>query len=168
VAGASLAQHYRPPRGYREAVEAFDGHLLVATSGGRIIGAVIAGWDGWRGHLHHLAVRPDARRQGVARALVDEAERRLIARGAKRISVLAHVYFTPTSSSWLNMVERFFRDLTQRRPRRGVFHDVEELIMAIGDYVDQHNEPPKPFIWTASAKDILAKVSRARAAQENR
>ncbi len=66
------------------------------------------------------------------------------------------------------MVERFFRDLTQRRLRRGVFHDVEELIMAIGDYVDQHNEQPKPFIWTASAKDILAKVSRARAAQENR
>ena len=79
-----------------------------------------------------------------------------------------HVYFTPTSSSWLNMVERFFRDLTHRRLRRGVFHDVEELIMAIGDYVDQHNEQPKPFIWTASAKDILAKVSRARAAQENR
>jgi transposase len=79
-----------------------------------------------------------------------------------------HVYFTPTSSSWLNMVERFFRDLTQRRLRRGVFHDVEELIMAIGDYVDQHNEQPKPFIWTASAQDILAKVARARAAQDNR
>lgn len=79
-----------------------------------------------------------------------------------------HVYFTPTSSSWLNMVERFFRDLTQRRLRRGVFRGVEELIMAIGDYVDQHNEQPKPFIWTASAKDILAKVARARAAQENR
>jgi ribosomal protein S18 acetylase RimI-like enzyme len=70
-------------------VEDFDGHLLVATSGGRIIGAVIAGWDGWRGHLHHLAVRPEVRRQGVARALVDTAERLLIAKGAKRISVLA-------------------------------------------------------------------------------
>ena len=79
-----------------------------------------------------------------------------------------HVYFTPTSSSWLNMVERFFRDLTQRRLRRGVFRDVEELIMAIGDYVDQHNEQPKPFIWTATATDILAKVSRARKAQLNR
>ncbi|MEO7274238.1 MAG: IS630 family transposase [Vicinamibacterales bacterium] len=79
-----------------------------------------------------------------------------------------HVYFTPTSSSWLNMVERFFRDLTQRRLRRGVFRDVEELITAIGAYVDRHNEHPKPFIWTASAKDILAKVSRARAAQNNR
>ena len=66
------------------------------------------------------------------------------------------------------MVERFFRDLTQRRLRRGVFRDVEDLIMAIGDYVDQHNEQPKPFIWTASAKDILAKVARARSAQENR
>jgi len=55
-----------------------------------------------------------------------------------------HVYFTPTSSSWLNMVERFFRDLTQRRLRRGVFRGVEELIMAIGEYVDQHNEQSKP------------------------
>jgi transposase len=79
-----------------------------------------------------------------------------------------HLHFTPTSSSWLNMVERFFRDLTQRRLRRGVFRDVEELIMAIGDYVDQHNERPKPFIWTASANDILAKVARARTAQDNR
>src|SRR3954471_2669891 len=72
-----------------------------------------------------------------------------------------HVYFTPTSSSWLNMVERFFRDLTQRRLRRGVFHDVETLIMAIGAYIDQHNEQPKRFIWTATAADILAKVARA-------
>ena len=75
-----------------------------------------------------------------------------------------HVYFTPTSSSWLNMVERFFRDLTQQRLRRGVFHSVAELITAIGDYIAQHNEQPKPFIWTASANDILAKVARARAA----
>src|SRR5215213_369127 len=70
-------------------VEEFDGHLLVATSGTWIVGAIIAGWDGWRGHLHHLAVRPDARRQGVARALVEAAEQLLIAKGAKRISVLA-------------------------------------------------------------------------------
>jgi hypothetical protein len=66
------------------------------------------------------------------------------------------------------MVERFFRDLTQRRLRRGVFHDVEELITAIGNYIDQHNEQPKPFIWTASANDILAKVARARAAHDKR
>jgi transposase len=79
-----------------------------------------------------------------------------------------HVYFTPTSSSWLNMVERFFRDLTENRIRRGIFHDVEELIMAIGDYVDKHNENPKPFIWTAKASDILEKVKRARMALNNR
>jgi transposase len=75
-----------------------------------------------------------------------------------------HVYFTPTSSSWLNMVERFFRDITQNRIRRGVFRDVEELIMAIGDYIDKHNDNPKPFVWTAKAADILEKVKRARKA----
>jgi len=74
-----------------------------------------------------------------------------------------HIYFTPTSSSWLNMVERFFRDLTQRALRRGVFRDVEELIMAIGDFIDKHNDNPKPFVWTAKAADILEKVKRARA-----
>lgn len=73
-----------------------------------------------------------------------------------------HVHFTPTSSSWLNMVERFFRDLTQKRLRRGVFRDVEELITAIGDYIDHHNKNPKPFIWTAKANDLLEKVKRAR------
>jgi transposase len=75
-----------------------------------------------------------------------------------------HIYFTPTSSSWLNMVERFFRDLTQNRLRRGIFRDVEELIMAIGGYIDQHNNNPKPFVWTAKAADILEKVKRARKA----
>ena len=78
-----------------------------------------------------------------------------------------HVHFTPTSSSWLNMVERFFRDLTQNRLRHGVFRDVEELIMAIGDYIDRHNENPKPFIWTAKASDILEKVKRARRSLNN-
>jgi transposase len=73
-----------------------------------------------------------------------------------------HMHFTPTSSSWLNMVERFFRDLTQNRLRRGVFRDVEELVTAIGNYIDHHNEHPKPFIWTARAADILEKVKRAR------
>ena len=73
-----------------------------------------------------------------------------------------HFHFTPTSASWLNMVERFFRDLTVNRLRRGVFRDVMELVRAIDAYVDQHNEHPKPFIWTASANDILEKVKRAR------
>jgi transposase len=79
-----------------------------------------------------------------------------------------HVYFTPTSSSWLNMVERFFRDLTQNRIRRGIFRDVEELIMALGDYIDKHYQRPKPFVWTAKASDILEKVKRARATLDNR
>ena len=79
-----------------------------------------------------------------------------------------HLYFTPTSSSWLNMVERFFRDLTAKRIRRGLFRDVEELITAIGDYIDHHNINPKPFVWTAKASDILEKVKRARAALDNR
>jgi len=75
-----------------------------------------------------------------------------------------HIHFTPTSSSWLNMIERFFRDLTQHRLKRGVFRDVEELITAIDEYVDRHNEKPKPFNWTAAANDILEKVKRARKA----
>ena len=79
-----------------------------------------------------------------------------------------HMHFTPTGCSWLNMVERFFRDLTENRLRRGAFRSVEELITAIFDYVDHHNEHPKPFIWTAKASDILEKVKRARAAQNNR
>src|ERR1700682_4200256 len=56
------------------------------------------------------------------------------------------MHFTPTSASWLNLVERWFRELTTKRIRRGVFHSVEDLIMAIGDYIDKHNDQPKPFI----------------------
>jgi transposase len=78
---------------------------------------------------------------------------------AKRSRFIIH--FTPTSASWLNMVERFFRDLTDRRLRRGVFASVPELIAAIDDYVAHHNTNPKPFIWTKSARDILQKVVRA-------
>jgi transposase len=73
-----------------------------------------------------------------------------------------HFHFTPTSASWLNMVERFFRDLTERAVKRGSFFNVDDLIGAITEYINAHNENPKPFIWTASAKDILAKVKRAR------
>ena len=79
-----------------------------------------------------------------------------------------HIHFTPTSSSWLNMVERFFRDLTQNRLRRGTFHDPEELIIAIEEYIEKHNQKPKPFIWTAKASDILEKVKRARRTLDNR
>ena len=72
-----------------------------------------------------------------------------------------NMHFTPTSASWLNMVERFFRDITERQLRRGVFTSVPDLIAAIDAYVGNHNKHPKPFIWTAAAKDILAKVIRA-------
>ena len=78
------------------------------------------------------------------------------------------MHFTPTGCSWLNMVERFFRDLTENRLRRGVFRSVEELITTIFDYIDHHNDNPKPFIWTAKAADILEKVKRARSALHNR
>ena len=78
-----------------------------------------------------------------------------------------HLHFTPTSASWLNMVERFFRDLTQNRLRRGVFASAADLVDAIHAYVDHHNQAPKPFIWTASANDILAKVTRGRRAFDN-
>ena len=70
----------------------------------------------------------------------------------------------PTSASWLNMVERFLRDITSERLRRGVFTSVSELVTAIDEYVAHHNVNPKPFIWTKSATDILAKVTRAKAA----
>lgn len=72
-----------------------------------------------------------------------------------------NMHFTPTSASWLNMVERFFRDITTERLRRGVFTSVPELTSAIDEYIAQHNKDPKPFIWTASARDILQKVIRA-------
>ena len=72
-----------------------------------------------------------------------------------------HVHFTPTSASWLNMVERFFRDLTVERLRDGVFRSVPELIAAIKEYIAVHNHDPKPFVWTAKSHDILAKVMRA-------
>ena len=75
-----------------------------------------------------------------------------------------HMHFIPTSSSWLNLVERWFREITNKRIRRGVFKSVEQLIAAIQAYIDNHNSDPKPFVWTAKAQDILEKVGRARAA----
>lgn len=74
-----------------------------------------------------------------------------------------HIHFTPTSSSWLNLVERWFREITDKRIRRGVFRSVKELITAIMGYIQQHNADPKTFVWTAKTEDILAKVRRARA-----
>jgi transposase len=75
-----------------------------------------------------------------------------------------HMHFIPTSSSWLNLVERWFREITTKRIRRGVFQSVAQLIEAIDAYINGHNSDPKPFVWTAKAKDIIEKVGRARAA----
>jgi len=72
-----------------------------------------------------------------------------------------NMHFTPTSASWLNMVERFFRDISENRLRRGVFTSVPELVNAIDGYIAHHNVKPKPFVWTKSARDILQKVIRA-------
>ena len=74
------------------------------------------------------------------------------------------VQATPTGPSWLNMVERFFRDNTDKRIRRSSFTSVLELELAIDMHVTQHNIEPKPFIWTANASDILAKIALAKAA----
>jgi transposase len=75
-----------------------------------------------------------------------------------------HLHFTPTSSSWLNLVERWFRNLTDKRIRRGSFTSVPELVAAIEDYLQHHNEKPRVFVWTATAEQILAKVAKYKEA----
>ncbi len=71
------------------------------------------------------------------------------------------LHFTPTSASWLNLVERFFAEITTRRIRRGSYSSVDDLEAAIHDYLAQHNERPKPFKWTKTAEDILTRERRA-------
>jgi len=75
-----------------------------------------------------------------------------------------HLHFTPTSSSWLNQVERWFRDLTEKNLRRGIFGSVPDLIASIETYLEANNDDPKPYVWTATAESILAKVARGRTA----
>jgi len=75
-----------------------------------------------------------------------------------------HMHFVPTSSSWLNIVERWFRDLTTRRIRRDSFGSVDALVRTIETYIAHHNADPRPFVWTADLKDILPKIVRAHAA----
>ncbi len=72
-----------------------------------------------------------------------------------------HMHFTPTSASWVNLVERFFRDITEDQIRRGVFRSVDELKQAIMKYLDHRNANPKPYHWTAPPETILAKVAKA-------
>jgi len=74
-----------------------------------------------------------------------------------------HFHFTPTSSSWLNLVERWFGEITRKRIRRGVFHSVPELIAAIETYLAHNNANPKIFTWTKDADTILAKIKRCKA-----
>jgi len=76
------------------------------------------------------------------------------------------LHFTPTSSSWLNRVERWFGKLTDKRIRRGTFFSVEELEAAIDEYLEENNKQPKPFAWTATVEQILAKVNRCKAILE--
>jgi transposase len=75
-----------------------------------------------------------------------------------------HLHFIPTSSSWLNLVERWFRDITDKRLRRGSFHNVAALIQAITDYLDNHNQNPKVFVWSAPVERILAKITKCKEA----
>jgi len=73
-----------------------------------------------------------------------------------------HLHFIPTSSSWLNLVERFFGLLTEKQLRRGIFNSVKELEETVMNFIETHNETGKPFVWTKSAEEILVKVGRAR------
>ncbi|MBV8928540.1 MAG: transposase, partial [Mycobacteriaceae bacterium] len=74
-----------------------------------------------------------------------------------------HLHFTPTSSSWLNLIERWFKELTDKRLRRGTFSSVADLSAAIITWGEHWNRAPKPFVWRATAEDIIAKVQRGRA-----
>jgi transposase len=74
------------------------------------------------------------------------------------------LHFIPTSSSWLNLVERWFREITEKRIRRGSFANVPALIQAITDYLDTHNQNPKVFVWSAPVERILAKIAKCKEA----
>ena len=78
-----------------------------------------------------------------------------------------HLHFIPTSSSWLNLVERWFRELSDKRIRRGSFGNVPELIAAIKDYLNSHNQNPRVFVWSASVEHILTKVAKCKEALDS-
>jgi transposase len=75
-----------------------------------------------------------------------------------------HLHFTPTSSSWLNLVERWLAEITRKRIRRGSFKSVPDLILTIEDFIRTNNKNPKPFVWTKKAAEILQKIARCKAA----
>ena len=78
-----------------------------------------------------------------------------------------HLHFIPTSSSWLNMVERWFRELTDKRIRRGSFQNVPALVAAITEYLDHHNQQPQVFAWRAPVARILAKIAKCKEALDS-
>ena len=75
-----------------------------------------------------------------------------------------HLHFTPTASSWLNLVECWFAQLTQKRIRRGSFHNVPALIEAISDYIEATNQNPRVFVWTAPVEHIMNKIAKCKEA----
>jgi transposase len=75
-----------------------------------------------------------------------------------------HLHFTPTSSSWLNQVERWFGEITRKRIRRGVFKSVPELVNAIDDFIKVNNQNPRPFVWAKTTETILEKIARCKEA----
>jgi transposase len=77
------------------------------------------------------------------------------------------LHFIPTSSSWLNLVERFFGLITEKQIRRGVFSSVSDLEKKIMQFIEVHNENPEPFVWTKPVDEIMAKINRARLALSN-
>jgi transposase len=77
-----------------------------------------------------------------------------------------HLHFTPTSSSWANLIERWFAEITRKRIRRGVFKSVPDLIAAIDDFIKGHNENAKTFVWTKKVNQILDKINRCKAVME--
>ncbi len=77
-----------------------------------------------------------------------------------------HLHFTPTSASWLNLVERWFGEITRKRIRRGVFKSVPELVTAIQEFIRLNNKNPKPFVWTKTVDDILKKIKHCKAVIE--
>jgi transposase len=74
------------------------------------------------------------------------------------------MHFIPTSSSWLNMVERWFREITDKRLRRGTFKNVRSLVQAINDYIQSHNQNPQAFVWTATPEAIMKKIAKCKEA----
>ena len=104
------------------------------------------------GMIDILPARTNPHRSGVNQTLGRPDRRRW------------HLHFTPTSSSWTNLIERWFKELTDRMLRRGVFTSVPELEAATLEWATQWNSDPKPFVWKATTKDIIETVQRGRAA----